>query len=462
MEKFFVPGVDVTCHYNLSQHLAPRTKDWVGIFRVGWKTTREYYTFMWAPLPNSPDSSKQEVLFKAYYLPKDDEYYQFCYVDQDGLVRGASVPFQFRAEAEDDMLVVTTQGEVEEIEQQNATLVQDNQKQKENVTRLQKQNEYLQEKLKAAEERTKEFEGKVHLLQTGTMELQRGQDLQALEISSAQTELVDVKENNTRLLRKNQDLQQSLEALRSSNEKLNLEVNNLKKEITQLETQYGSTEAELQQIKEENKNVLSKKDHLEDKLKATLGSRDQLQSQMQSQQNEVENLQETNRDKSRHLEQLKEENRQLNATLLRQQNYADLDKELKEKILLLQTLQKEKDKMGTEIQRLRQKNEELAAQLPEVIPDSLAGVLRRSAENVSLMFGNPYSAPLELPETDLESIKKCPMCGEVFPNDIGEQQYSDHVQSHLLECPYCDGTFDKSNKQVYDDHVYCHRLDKQD
>lgn len=39
----------------------------------------------------------------------DDEYYQFCYIDQDGQVRGASVPFQFQAEAEDDMLVVTTQ-----------------------------------------------------------------------------------------------------------------------------------------------------------------------------------------------------------------------------------------------------------------------------------------------------------------------------------------------------------------
>lgn len=48
-------------------------------------------------------------LSEAYYLPKDDEYYQFCYIDQDGVVRGASVPFQFRAETEDDILVVTTQ-----------------------------------------------------------------------------------------------------------------------------------------------------------------------------------------------------------------------------------------------------------------------------------------------------------------------------------------------------------------
>lgn len=43
------------------------------------------------------------------YLPQDDEYYQFCYVDQDGMIRGASVPFQFRVETEDDILVVTPQ-----------------------------------------------------------------------------------------------------------------------------------------------------------------------------------------------------------------------------------------------------------------------------------------------------------------------------------------------------------------
>lgn len=462
LEKFYVPGADITCHYNLSQHIAPRTKDWVGIFRVGWKTTREYYTFMWAPLPSSADSNKQQVLFKAYYLPKDDEYYQFCYVDQDGLIRGASVPFQFRAEAEDDMLIVTTQGKVEEIEQQNTMLVQDNQKLKEKLTRLQKQNEELEEKIKVTEEQAKEFEAKVHLLQTGTIDLQRVQDRQALEISSVQAELAEVKEKNTQLQKENQDLQQNLEALRSSNEKLNLEVSSVKKEITQLETQSGLRDAELRQIKEENKNVLSKKNQLEENLKATLSSMDQLQSQMQSQQNEMENLQEANQDKARHLEQLKEENHQLNTTLLKQQNYANLDKELKEKTLLLQTLQKEKDKMETEIQRLRQKNEELAAQLPEVIPDSLAGVLTQSVESLGLVFGNPYSAHHDLPETDLESVKKCPLCGEVFPNDIGEQQYSNHVQSHLLECPYCSETFDKSNKQVYDDHVYCHGLDKQD
>lgn len=60
-------------------------------------------------LPISPD----------YYLPKDEmEFYQFCYIDSGGQVRGASTPFCFRKSAEhgfesvsqdDDLLVVTTQ-----------------------------------------------------------------------------------------------------------------------------------------------------------------------------------------------------------------------------------------------------------------------------------------------------------------------------------------------------------------
>ncbi|XP_061446561.1 calcium-binding and coiled-coil domain-containing protein 2 [Rhineura floridana] len=411
IEKYYVPGADITCHYNLSQHITPRKKDWVGIFRVGWKTAREYYTFVWAPLPSNPDSGEdelQEVLFKAYYLPKDDEYYQFCYVDQDGLVRGASVPFQFHVEAEDDMLVVTTQGEVEEIEQQNTALLQENQKLKENLVSLQKQNEDLQEKLKAAEEKAKQLEDEVHLLQTGTMELQRAQNLQALEMA-------EVTENNMKLQKENEDLQRNLDTLRSSNEKLNLEVNLLKKKFAPLERQNSSIETELSEVKEQNKKVLSEKEELEKKLRTSLSCVDQLQQ--------------------------------------------NLEKKLEEKTLSLQTLQKEKDEIEKENQRLRRENEELMAHLPEIIDNIPDGVLTQSPENPVLVYGNPYSANPAIPETDLVSMRKCPMCNEVFPNDIGEQHYSDHVQSHLLECPYCDKSFDKSNKQVYDDHVFCHGLD---
>uniref|UniRef100_A0A8C0ETA5 Calcium-binding and coiled-coil domain-containing protein 2 n=1 Tax=Bubo bubo TaxID=30461 RepID=A0A8C0ETA5_BUBBB len=68
VEKFYVPGEDITCYYTLTQNIVPRGKDWVGIFQVGWKTTRECYTFMWAPLPGDIHRDtpvQQQICFKG-------------------------------------------------------------------------------------------------------------------------------------------------------------------------------------------------------------------------------------------------------------------------------------------------------------------------------------------------------------------------------------------------------------
>ncbi|XP_065278589.1 calcium-binding and coiled-coil domain-containing protein 2 isoform X3 [Emys orbicularis] len=495
VEKFYIPGGDITCFYTLTQHITPRRKDWVGIFRVGWKTTREYYTFMWAPFPSdlSGDSIvQQQIQFRAYYLPKDDEYYQFCYVDEEGVVRGASVPFQFRAETEDDILVVTTQGEVEEIEQQNKDLVKENKELKESCLCLQKQNLGLQEELRLAQEKMKELEGEVCFLQTGNLELRRAQELQAGEMNSAQMNLASIREQNIKLGKENQELQKGLESLRSSCEKLELEGNFLKEETKRLTEQNGCRESELQQFKEHNQEVSSEKEQLESRLKTTLDHMDQLQSQVLNQEKEMENLLRMDHDKTEQLEHLKEENRQLRITLAEQkeqeekleqcledlkvteasmalhlqhkqhQNH-DITKELEEKNHLFQLLQRKKDEIEEKNLRLRQENNELLMRLSES-PDYSARVAvpsaqvpTRSPESADLLFGNPYYNSLETSAVNMPPVKKCPLCHEVFSDDIAPRQYEDHVRSHILDCPFCDETFE--DKQVYDDHVYCHSLE---
>uniref|UniRef100_A0A8C5LRU8 UBZ1-type domain-containing protein n=1 Tax=Leptobrachium leishanense TaxID=445787 RepID=A0A8C5LRU8_9ANUR len=122
--KTYLPSAPLDCHYTLTQYIPPNNKDWVGIFKVGWSTARDYYTFLWSPMPEKyvPESPCDCVLtFQGYYLPNDDgEFYQFCYVTHKGEIRGASTPFQFRTtspvdelltmedEGHSDMLVVTT------------------------------------------------------------------------------------------------------------------------------------------------------------------------------------------------------------------------------------------------------------------------------------------------------------------------------------------------------------------
>uniref|UniRef100_A0A4X1UL33 Calcium-binding and coiled-coil domain-containing protein 2 n=1 Tax=Sus scrofa TaxID=9823 RepID=A0A4X1UL33_PIG len=379
VEKFYVPGGDVTCYYTLTQHFIPRRKDWIGIFRVGWKTTREYYTFMWVTLPtdlNSEAAKQQEVQFKAYYLPKDDEYYQFCYVDQDGVVRGASIPFQFRPENEEDILVVTTQEELET--------------------------------LKSISKKLEE-----------TMKEQK---------DSWKTELLQLKEQSQKMS--------------SENERMGVRVDQLQ---AQLSTQEKEMEKLVQRVQEKTEQV--------EQLKKENG---QLFLNLTEQ-----------RAHQKTLEQTVEEMKQQRTTAakkqqeLTDQNF-DLSKKLSENKIIYSTLQKEKERMEKENDLLKRENSRLLSymgldhdSLPYQAPTSNPGGARRSP---GLVYGNPYSGIQESSAPSLLSIKKCPTCKSDFGDDIFNHTLEQDVQSPSLNCPICDKYFPAKEKQIFEDHVFCHTL----
>ncbi|NXW84546.1 CACO2 protein, partial [Alopecoenas beccarii] len=439
VEKFYVPGGDVTCQYTLTQNMVPHGKDWVGIFRVGWKTTREYYTFMWAPLPSdthgdthSDTAAQHQIQFKAYYLPKDDEYYQFCYVDQDGMVRGASVPFQFRAETEDDILVVTTQGEVEELELQNKNLREENEELKASCASLQQQNIDLEEELK-----------------------------------------------------KTQELQKNVESLRSNIEKLELELNSLKKENKHLKERDDCRGAELHQLKEQIENVSSDKERLASRLRAALEHMDQLQCQVLNYEKEVENLSHMNHDKTEQLESLKEENHRLRVTRTQEVNLSlSIARQTHSVAIILSAVLCRTGGMRTSswgichglervppspvflrLQFQLQKEEAFCLEIHTVVR-SLCPELQTHGSKSPSKLPSLWNRVLEksrcwqcLRAASPASPRQCPMCDEVFPEDTETSQYEAHVQSHFLQCLHCSQTFDKSNKQVFDDHMLCHGLE---
>ncbi|KAI4050301.1 calcium binding and coiled-coil domain 2 [Homo sapiens] len=443
VEKFYIPGGDVTCHYTFTQHFIPRRKDWIGIFRafkcfqdkleqellkwrsqgqklqVGWKTTREYYTFMWVTLPidlNNKSAKQQEVQFKAYYLPKDDEYYQFCYVDEDGVVRGASIPFQFRPENEEDILVVTTQGEVEEIEQHNKELCKENQELKDSCISLQKQNSDMQAEL--------------------------------------------------------QKKQEELETLQSINKKLELKV----------KEQKDYWETELLQLKEQNQKMSSENEKMGIRV-------DQLQAQLSTQEKEMEKLVQGDQDKTEQLEQLKKENDHLFLSLTEQrkdqkkleqtveqmkqnettamkkqqelmdENF-DLSKRLSENEIICNALQRQKERLEGENDLLKRENSRLLSymgldfnSLPYQVPTSDEGGAR---QNPGLAYGNPYSGIQESSSPSPLSIKKCPICkaDDICDHTLEQQQ----MQPLCFNCPICDKIFPATEKQIFEDHVFCHSL----
>uniref|UniRef100_A0A8C7AFI7 Calcium-binding and coiled-coil domain-containing protein 2 n=1 Tax=Neovison vison TaxID=452646 RepID=A0A8C7AFI7_NEOVI len=357
VEKFYVPGGDVTCYYTLTQHFIPRRKDWIGIFRVGWKTTREYYTFMWVTLPidlNSESAKQQEVQFKAYYLPKDDEYYQFCYVDQDGVVRGASIPFQFRPENEEDILVVTTQGEVEEIEQHNKELRKENQELKDSCVGLQQQNSDMQAELH-------------------------------------------------------------------------------KKEVWLL-------------VKHEPENKQTNRKHEPGPQRSELDGREHQKKLEQT----VEEMKQEAAAAKKKQQQLTDENLGLSETL-------------NENKIVCNVLQREKERLERENDLLKRENSRLLSymgldfdSLPYQAPTSDQG---GAGQNPGLVYGNPYSGIQESSAPGLLAIKRCPTCKSDFTDDIFDHTLEQQrMQTLCLNCPICDKSFPATEKQIFEDHVFCHTL----
>ncbi|XP_040353202.1 calcium-binding and coiled-coil domain-containing protein 2 isoform X2 [Herpailurus yagouaroundi] len=381
VEKFYVPGGDVTCYYTLTQQFIPRRKDWIGIFRVGWKTTREYYTFMWVSLPvdlNSDSAKQQEVQFKAYYLPKDDEYYQFCYVDQDGVVRGASIPFQFRPENEEDILVVTTQEELEILKSTAQKLEQEAKAQKDGW----------------------------------------------------ETELLQLKEQNQKMS--------------SENEKMGVRVE-------QLQAQLSTREKEMEKLVQGDQDKTEQLERLnKENSQLLLALTQQKEHQKKLEQTVEEMLKQEETTTLKKQQALKDEN-------------AGLSRKLSENKIIYDALQKEKERLERENDLLKRENSRLLSymgldfdSLPYQVPTSDQG---GTGQNPALVYGNPYSGIQESSAPSLLAVKKCPTCKSDFAGDIldftSEQQ---RPQPPCLSCPICDKTFPAKEKQIFEDHVFCHSL----
>ncbi|XP_032093805.1 tax1-binding protein 1 isoform X3 [Thamnophis elegans] len=251
--KSYLPNVYLECHYTLTPYIHPHQKDWVGIFKVGWSTARDYYTFLWSPMPENyvEGSTINCVLsFQGYYLPNDDgEFYQFCYVTHKGEIRGASTPFQFRTsspveelltmedEGNSDMLVVTTKAGLLEFK----------------IEKILKEKEELLKVTTSLEKETVQLRDQVERLEK---------------------ELVYEKERCDKLEAEQKDGFEAAETLKAENEKLKKKYEEATSKVIQLEedimivTQKAIIkETELDSLKDKLKKVVLEKEQFECQLK---------------------------------------------------------------------------------------------------------------------------------------------------------------------------------------------------
>ncbi|XP_077915527.1 tax1-binding protein 1 isoform X4 [Halichoerus grypus] len=258
--KSYLPNAHLECHYTLTAYIHPHPKDWVGIFKVGWSTARDYYTFLWSPMPEHyvEGSTVNCVLaFQGYYLPNDDgEFYQFCYVTHKGEIRGASTPFQFRAsspveelltmedEGNSDMLVVTTKAGLLELK------IEKTMKEKEELLKL------------------------IAVLEKETTQLRE-------QIGRLERELNHEKERCDQLQAEQKGLVEVSQSLKTENEEFKKRYNDATSKALQLEEDIVSVTHKA--IEKE-----TELDSLKDKLRKAQYEREQLECQLKTEKDEKE------------------------------------------------------------------------------------------------------------------------------------------------------------------------------
>jgi len=66
----YAPESDLKVTYIITDAIQPSSRDWVGLFRVGWASPRDYSTYVWSPKPTSENDAgrrMQSVTFTGLF-----------------------------------------------------------------------------------------------------------------------------------------------------------------------------------------------------------------------------------------------------------------------------------------------------------------------------------------------------------------------------------------------------------
>ncbi|KAM4631520.1 tax1-binding protein 1 homolog A [Polymixia lowei] len=374
--KSFLPQAPLECRYTLTPYITPHPKDWVGIFKVGWSTARDYYTFLWSPMPENyePGSTvHRTVVFQGYYVPKSDgEFYQFCYVTHTGDIRGASTPFLFRSSTPTEELLTVTEDD------SNSDILV--------VTTK----TGLLERVEEAQQERRELLKAMRLLQEEKQQLQEEQKRLAREREQERETCCLLRSHNQELLRSSQGLSEEREEVRRRLTEATDRVRQLEEDLLGVTQRGLQKETELDCLRDHLKKLTAERDSLETQLKNEKDERDLYKAHLRS--TELENTKlsaelqmlkavELNREVT--IAQFQEELDRLRACVTQRDN---LEKELLAR-------QADKTELVRVREQLRQTEEQLQASRQQA--SLLASELRDSASSRDRTMTELYRARLE-------------------------------------------------------------------
>nr|CAB3266820.1 tax1-binding protein 1 homolog B-like [Phallusia mammillata] len=381
---FYPPEKDVKVTYIVTETIEPSSRDWVGLFRVGWASPRDYSTYIWAPKPLQEDSTgnkSQTVTFQAYQLPGDDnEFYQFCYVTKQGYVRGASTPFQFRMSTENDNLV--------EVEDENGLII------------LKTKSDALQEQLNKVNLEKDKLHETIGGLESAKQELESEMDKVITDMLTTEDKL-----KNEQAI--NMELEKQLEKLTAEHEKITKRLSKADKRIEKTKSMLAETEETVEKLQDEieclREDIRAAEDEKEELVQKHLEQIQQRDSEVQ--RNEVIRLEML--DQIRTLSLQHDELRQSakKDDKKSKQQVEDLEKKNEELVAKLRRYKDERDLFKTQFTET-----EISRQQGADLVEALRQQLQISKDNIQTTQQKltQVNAKFAQKEKELESVnKKC-------------------------------------------------------
>lgn len=392
VSECYPPDRDIECRYTIKRSVKPRSRDWIGFFKVGWQSSREHYTYEWSPMPNIQNGEQgkpvaNKVVFRHRYLPKaDDEFYQFCYVTYAGDVRGASVPFQIKTkpamdqeeleccEMEDDegSSIMVVKNKTAIMEESLARTLEEN-------SALKATKEATLADLNLANEKVMELELQKVDLTSDLKDLE--EKVSSLEQTSAQTNIAleEAQERNRALERKIDDL-------KTIEENSNRKIVELTKLVEEERAQSSQVEKDTEKLEVERKQYLESMTadrqmieklqndlkHKDDEINAVKARLTEFKTKAKAECTELkEKLEKANNANGRlheKLSQMTEENGGLKRKI--EEESERLTKKVRELNVELKSKQTELEKAMEEVGNCKQTIEEVERAKAEILRDA--------------------------------------------------------------------------------------------
>ncbi|XP_026223911.1 calcium-binding and coiled-coil domain-containing protein 1 isoform X2 [Anabas testudineus] len=295
----YFPQSRVDCHYTLSSQHNWASNDWIGLFKVGWSSVKDYHTFVWALAPADYQEGTEVnccVHFQASYLPKpSSQEYEFVYIDAKGKVCSHSSKFTFCApkpledlvtleeephgeEAGTDMLLVVPRAELlqsrlQECLQERAELLQV--QEAVNRQRAKEKEEYKRAR-EAWDRRRKELESDITRLQD---ELKLSQE--------KSREMEDMQKEEQAL---GKSLAQEKWALLEAKEASEVRIRELEEDIKTLTQRTVERETALERLKDRAKRAGAQRKEEESERKSLQTKLEQTEGELRSLSKEFQGL----------------------------------------------------------------------------------------------------------------------------------------------------------------------------